>query len=397
MNNFDDQKYTSYESFSNILIELDDKDLFETSNGKIIRIRTYGDRDKGIAFFNIEDIEWEFSDKNLIETILDDNSSYKYKEHYIVVKPYQSKKSMIHFTFNGLMHWIQTTQSKSDSIHQYREWVNNTIFVHQMGTDDQRKSLTKKLANKISLEYAIDVLGKTEKIAGIYLLSFGKLKDAEENLPKDTYESLTKENKNDHTVYKFGCTNDFRSRFNGYQKENITKNKTVFVEAFYPVEENNRFSIETSLREFSTAWNYKIKTDKLKDWFLMDKNKDKVRFIDFMKSESNKHSPTNENLQKSIDKYIGDINDLTAKHLKVVEDLKNKLKDEVYKLKDEVYKNELRNRDMEILVEKNKNEILIEKHKNEILVEKHKNELNVRDIELLQMKLKISEMKLSEK
>jgi hypothetical protein len=46
-----------------------------------------------------------------------------------------------------------------------------------------------------------------------------------------------------------------------------------------------------------------------------------------------------------------------------------------------------------IIEEKHKNELLVEKHKNELQLEQHKNGMKDKDIEILHMKLIISEMK----
>ena len=367
------------------LIELEDKDMFQTENGEIIRIRTYGNRkNKDSVYFSVEDIEQEFGCDNLNEIILDCRNSYKYKEHYDFfhttvpvknrnsrtesIKPYQSKKSMLHFTFNGLMHWIQTTQSKSDSIHQYREWVNNTIFVHQMGTDEQREELINTLSNKITVKNGVDILSKTNKIAGIYLLSFGKLSNNKNSLPDQTYQSLIKDNKADTMLYKFGITNDLRERFGKYKSDHKKNNiENVLIEAFYPIDWSNKFTIEKEVREFSLLWNYKITTDKLQDWITMnDRINEKKRFKEFMNSASKNLSSTNESLQLSINEYIDNINNLTIAHKETINEFKMLLKDKDMLLKDK--------------------EI-------ELLQEKHKNEIKDKDIEILQMKLKLAEAK----
>ena len=198
------------------IIELEDHEKFQDTDGNILNIETRGKRVRNKIYFKVKDIETSFGISKCIRSIIIKEKNFIEGKHYknLSVCKFTNGKSIykknLFFTFNGLTKYLFVSRNKNAE--HFQEWACDILYVHKLGTVEQKKELFNK-----SLGCDIDTSRKiiktnNNKLSAIYLLTLGYVRDLRDNMDiDDKYDD-------DMIVCKYGRTDDLYRRLNEHKK-----------------------------------------------------------------------------------------------------------------------------------------------------------------------------------
>jgi len=232
-----------------------------------------------------------------------------------------SKKELF-LTYNGILKVLFT--SRSGNAEQFQNWASEILFVHQMGTIEQKDKLLSKIkgVSYDTIQELFSINART--LPCVYLTAFNDVKTLRKLM------NISSEYKDDDIVYKFGLTKSFETRKNGHKSEykdiaNLIDMKLVKYTYIYPL--------------YLTDAENELK-DKLSDYKINYNNHDELIVIP-------------KNLFKFIEVVYENIGSKfsghTAEFNKKVSELNNQINE---------LKHTIQLKDKDILYEKQKNEIL---------------------------------------
>jgi hypothetical protein len=314
------------------ILVLRNKEKFKDHNDNIIDIEVRGERDVNNCFFKVKDIAEGFNIKYLYDVVIDKSrNGYEPDIHYKYFNVDDSGnarknaiKKTLFLTFQGLLRAMFV--SKSKSAEDLALWATKTLFTVQLGTKVARQELASNLLD-VSPAMIKNVFKKsTSTLPCIYLIELGSLNDSvlRKSFKVDEDDYLEKKIK----VGKFGLTDDLVRRTgehkNTYGSMNGVNMKLImfqFIDPLYLSE------AETSLKSFMRILDIKFEYKNHKE------------LIAYTKSEL-------ESIQKQFrmigNNYKGQITEL----ININKELEHKYQ---IKLAEERHKNELLQKDIEIL------------------------------------------------
>ena len=201
------------------IIELEDHEKFQDTDGNILDIETRGEKNVNGIYFKVKDVEKAFDMKRLQDVILDKKTNYFKDRHYIFFNCNHTNSSgnkqikTLFITYKGLLKLLHTTRScKTDN---FIDWAANVLFTVQLGTVEDTKKIyeDKKLKCGISSDDMEPFYDITNKICCIYLLFFGKVKDLR------TSFKLNDDYNDDDNICKYGYTNNLKKRIKEHKKD----------------------------------------------------------------------------------------------------------------------------------------------------------------------------------
>ncbi len=332
------------------IIELDNSEKFKDENNNIIEIETRGERSVDKIYFKVKDVMEGFQMENLNKTIIDKKSFFVDGEHYKYFncekvrkndkKTDNTIKKEVFLTYEGMLRVLFA--SHSPRVKPFIRWTTETLFTAQLGTPEQKDELASDLLGVNSKTIKDVFKTNTSKTPCVYLYLIG-----------NANKLLNNKYSEDDLLCKFGCTDDLPRRCNEhdklYSKEFGTKIELLY---FSIIEAKYIFNAESNINQY------------FKSNLIDYKNMNELVVINKKDLPQIKQHYTM--IQNS---YIGRYEEM---HSKI-----SQLEKEIIELNNKIL---LKDKDIELLVEKHKNEI-----QNKEL------ELKNKDIEMLHYKIKLLE------
>lgn len=328
------------------IIELDNSDKFKDENKNIIEIETRGERSVDKIYFKVKDVMKGFQMENLQNILIKNNTTYtenKDYKYFICQKKnnvLNKTSKELFLTYQGMLRVLFI--SRNGKTEPFIRWATETLFIAQLGTPEQKDELASDLLGVNSKTIKDVFKTNTSKTPCVYLYLIG-----------NANKLLNNKYSEDDLLCKFGCTDDLPRRCNEhdklYSKEFGTKIELLY---FSIIEAKYIFNAESNINQYfkSNLIDYKNMNE------LVVINKKDLPQI---KQHYNM-------IQNS---YIGRYEEM---HSKI-----SQLEKEIIELNNKIL---LKDKDIELLVEKHKNEI-----QNKEL------ELKNKDIEMLHYKIKLLE------
>jgi hypothetical protein len=338
------------------IIYLDDSEKFKDENGVCVEIETRGTRKVDSIYFKVKDVSISFKLERLDDIILNkqkhgyiENIHYKYfnckKPIRDVNKTNKIKtiiKKELYLTYEGILRVLFA--SRSHNVKPFIKWATETLFVVQMGTPEQKQTLSASLLG-LNTQTIKDVFNSSSnKTPTVYLFNIGS---ANQLLKTDIY-------KDDDILCKYGCTDDISRRTSEHER-NFKKqyNVDITLLLYSIIDPQYIFDAETNIRQYFKS--NKISSD------------DKSELIVINNKNINQIKQHYKMIQNS---YIGRYEEINNK---IIE-----LEKHILKLKHQL---ELKDKDLElkqkdVLLANQKNELLemkllmLKTHKSGLLIKK---------------------------
>lgn len=317
------------------VLELSKDDMFKDADGNVINIEVRGEREHTKCYFKVKDIMKGFDMAYLNDSITHKDRCYiegKHYKYFTIEKSSNDRqndskivsKKELFLTYNGILKVLFS--SKSGNAEQFQNWASETLFVHQMGTIEQKQTLSASLLG-LQPQTIKDVFNSnSNKTPTVYLVHIGS---ANQLLKTNTYSE-------DDILCKFGCTEDISRRLSEHDR-NFKKqyNTEVSLMIYSIIDPKYIFDAENNIKQFFRA--NKISSDDKSELIVINK-KDLGQIKQHYKMIQNSYIGRYEEMNKKIielEKQILELNHTI------------KLKDKDIELKDK-----------DIQLEKQKNEIL---------------------------------------
>lgn len=283
----------------------------------------------------------------LHDTLIDNrNDGYLVNEHY---KYFTNKisglsgknvsKKELYLTYEGIVRLLYV--SKSNKAKQFRVWATETLFIHQMGTIEQKQTLATSLLG-INIQTIKQVFNSaSNKTPTVYLFYIGKAK------------TLLNSNYNDDDILcKFGCTDDISRRtteHNRTYKKLYNLETDIELLMFSIIDPQYIFDAENNIRGYFR--NNKINNDDKTELIVINKNNmDQIK--QHFKMMQNSYIGRYEEMNKKIVELVGAKGSTWKAKLSKEKELL--IKDHQIAIKDQ----ELKLKDKDIEIEKQKTELL---------------------------------------
>ena len=367
------------------ILEIDEHEKFKDSNGRTLNITIRGERNHKNCYFRLKDISRSFEMPNLCKVIQNEKTSYELNVHYkIFVIVYGNNVSIeqnteeVYLTYKGLLKVLFA--SRSGNAESFQDWVTETLFTVQLGTEESKYELVKSMFGGASI-HAIKEAFKTSsgKTPCVYLFVIGK---ANELLKTDKYSK-------DTLLYKFGKTDDLPRRSGEHERDFKRMFKIDHIELmlFSVIDPKYITDAENSLKKFfeNNIINYE--------------NKEELIVLNNVTYKS-----TTQHYKLIKNSYIGCYMEMQNK----IDELERRLKNlqNEYDLSKEKLGNELIVKDKDFEIIKQHIQLLEEKHQYELSIKEkdktiefnevimklketeHQNEILLMKTQLLELQLK---------
>jgi hypothetical protein len=246
-----------------ILYLLEDE-MFKDLDGNIINIEVRGVREHNKCFFKVKDIMTGFNMPSLEKNIKDDKSAYECNEDYILLNIVSSRnsevcKNQMYLTYNGILRALFASHSKT--VKRFIFWASETLFTIQMGTIEQKQSLSANLIG-VSPQIIKNVFNTaSNKTPTVYLFYIGQ---ANKLLKNNIYSD-------DDYLCKFGCSDDISRRtsehMRNYKKQYGTD---ISLLCYSIIDPQYIFDAETNIRGYFRS--NKITQDDKTELIIINKN-----------------------------------------------------------------------------------------------------------------------------
>ena len=323
------------------ILQLTDDEKFKDNNGNILHIKTIGERKYDKIYFKVKDVSNSFNIVYLNDSITDKNGRYEYDidyKYFICNQKDNSRRitcnKELYLTYQGMLRVLFV--SRNNKTTPFIKWATEVLFTIHLGKSEDQEQLGSQLIG-INYKTIKDVFkSNSSNTPCVYLYL---INNANNIFKDDTY------NEND-LLCKFGCTDDLVRRCSEHNnKLNKEFNTNIELICFSIIDPKYIFDAENNINQYfkSNIISYK----KMKELIVINK-KDLGQIKQHYKMIQNS--------------YIGRYEEMNNKIIQLEKD---------------------------ILELNNNIKLLNEKQKNELLIEKHKNELKQKDIEILEYKLKL--------
>ena len=317
------------------LLNLKDDEQF-SDDEFIYNIKMRGERKKNKCYFNAKDISNLFNLPNLHATIIHKGKGYKIHTHYKYFitgkltkdQNLQNKNSkLLYLTYKGLIKCLYC--SHSPKAEQFQDWAENILFTHQFGNEKEKGELASKLLG-VNYKVVREVFkSSSTSIPCVYLFTLGTGKELRKSM------KLSDSVKDDDIICKYGMTDNLERR--AYQHGKTfqgIKNTDLCLKYYSYIDPQYISEAETDISDFFSLLNVKIKCGDMVEIVSLDQkvlnNQIKKKYVAL------------------ADLYGGHIKELVAK----IKSLEDKLL-----LQEERHKNELLEKEKEIMELKKDKEI----------------------------------------
>lgn len=219
------------------LIKLNEKERFRDDDNKIIYVEVRGCRTHEGCYFKAKDIEEGFQMANVKNKIMKLRNGFKENEHfkYFAIKNTNKKgycvKRTPFLTHKGLLKLLTT--SAKGKFKKYLDWISNTLFTIQFGSDEQKTELVSKIKG-VPLETVASVFDETTtETPCIYLIRLGRANDLCEKMGLSGIDRMGKPYKDDVMIYKYGRSCNYAQRMKAHIRDFKKQGITGITSAYY--------------------------------------------------------------------------------------------------------------------------------------------------------------------
>lgn len=333
------------------LLELNNCEKFVDCNNQILDIEVRGQREPDKCYFKVKDVSTAFYMPNLNDSLTHYAGKYMNELHYTYFICYSAKENRqivsrkeMYLTYQGMLKVLFS--SRTGNAESFQKWASTKLFTIQMGTIDQKQKLSGRLLG-VSTDIVKSMCSKsTASISCIYLFSLGTVQQLRLtfNIPSK-YED-------DMLLVKYGRTEDLERRTNEHEKD-YGKMTGVDLRLLQYTHIDNQYTSDAEC----DINNFLIHSDSKYDF----PNRSELAII-------------SKDKLKQVEKEYAKIRKIYAGNLNEIIHDKDRLVNEIHTLK-LTHKLEIMEKDIVIKGEQ------------------HNNALKNKDIELLQLKLILAEMK----
>ena len=183
-----------------------------------MHVTIVGERAYDKCYFRVKDVAKFFDAPNLSTVILNkerdgyiENRHFKFFNRiHSISDEHPPNTKVLYLTYTGLIRFLFASRNKKAEM--FQDWAAKILFVHQVGTLEQRTKLVKNLLGSTITNVIETLNASVSEVSCIYLFVIGKVSDVKKNM-------AIKGNWNDDSyVCKFGETADSN-------KENVGENK----------------------------------------------------------------------------------------------------------------------------------------------------------------------------
>jgi len=194
------------------ILHIKEEEKFRDGNF-VFDIEIRGERSPKKILFKAEDIAAMFEMPELCHALID-KACYILDEHYAELDSssahwaedepkVESNYQRVFLTWRGLLKVLFSSRSGNVLRHAMTDWVVETMFIHQFGSQEERSALARDLTKA----YKACLNSK----AGVYLVRIAKVKHLRESM-SISLDRYSREFDNAY-VYKFGLSDDVIRRF----------------------------------------------------------------------------------------------------------------------------------------------------------------------------------------
>ena len=249
------------------ILQLTNEEMFKDTNGNCINIEVRGEREHNKCYFKVKDVSIGFNMPNLLTTLVAKNACYEMEIHYkyftnkilFNVQKNVSKKEL-YLTYNGMLKVLFT--SRTGNAELFQNWATETLFIHQMGSTEQKQTLATSLLG-VNIQTIKQVFNSaSNKTPTVYLFYIGKAK----KLINDNYND-------DDILCKFGCTDDIARRtteHNRTYKKLYNLDSDIELLMYSIIDPQYIFDAENNIRGYFR--NNKINNDDKTELIVINKN-----------------------------------------------------------------------------------------------------------------------------
>jgi len=242
------------------IIHLDDNEKLKDEEGNIVEIETCGTKTVNGIYFYSKDIERMFQLVAIERILNQEDGRYEEGTHYkkFIRKAYdnyddhRNKQITIYMTYLGLLRLLFTRRHPIADT--FTRWAVNVLFIHQMGTDEQKTELFSKSLG-FDPRVMREVLNRNSlTLPCIYLVSLGIVKDLRMSM------NIAERFHDDGIVCKYGYSEDFKRRLS----EHVSRynkgipNAKVRVLRYAYIDPINTSTAETELGQIMNIINSKF-------------------------------------------------------------------------------------------------------------------------------------------
>ena len=337
--NMEEEEDETYIHQAPPIIELRDEEKFRDNNGVVLDIETRGSRDVKNAYFKASDIGKAFGIIKITDTLKHD--SFIKGDDYVsfICQEADSSRLLpikyIFMTYEGVLSLL--FKSRASGAKHFLKWATETLFIHQMGTLEQKTGLAKTLIKGLTLEQgklAIDTAGGCQDVSGIYCIvtttagEFRKMDTIKCTIPQSISD--------DSFIVKFGMSDRMADRMNDHRYTTFkSMNFTPVISDFAIVEKGSAKEAEQTLSGYLTAIGSKVVIDGHDEFVAIEKKqlKDVKTFINMIRNNyegrANVANSIIANMKRDFEAELKD-----KDHIIELKDREIELKDEIIKSKD---------------------------------------------------------------
>jgi hypothetical protein len=132
------------------ILEIDEHEKFKDSNGRTLDITIRGERNHKNCYFRLKDISRGFEMPNLCKVIQNEKTSYELNVHYKIFVivcgnnvSIEQNAEEVYLTYKGLLKVLFS--SRSGNAELFQDWVTETLFTVQLGTEESKYELVKSM------------------------------------------------------------------------------------------------------------------------------------------------------------------------------------------------------------------------------------------------------------
>lgn len=264
------------------ILKLKKKERFTCDEN--IEMETRGVREHDGIYFSLKSVSRGFGIPKLQDTILHKDSGYQKNIHYkifivgdanpgitgICITDLPLKKSIkkstkgeYFFTYLGYSRLLFV--SRSEHAVQFQSWAVKILFVHQLGSEDQKMKLGTDLLN-IPVQTYVAVFKKSASVLPvIYLIYLGNVGQLRETFDIDP--SIP----DDAGVYKFGFTDNLPRRLPELERRYDLPNVEFQLNTWNIIDEKYTSEAEGDIRELSKSFDVKLAAKGYRELVVLNK------------------------------------------------------------------------------------------------------------------------------
>jgi len=253
------------------VIELEENEKFKDMDGKPLEIETRGQRNRKGIFFKVVDVMKAFNMPSLDTSLQHKDKGYVHNEDYYlffnrVSLPNEQShtiKKYLYLSYHGLLRVLFS--SRTPHVKRFQEWAEQTLFVHQMGSKEEKTKLGTDLLHISYKTYKAVFDSYASTFPCIYLLSLGKV-----GVLRDTF-NIAPEIKDHLTVYKYGFTDDLNRRYGEHERKyGKLPNVTLCLSTFHMIDVKYTSEAEGQVRDTCKTFQKSLVVDGCRELIALD-------------------------------------------------------------------------------------------------------------------------------